>query len=363
MRPLSLSILLAMVLAACAPQSRVPEISRSAAEEEARKQREIVVLERMKMQNRLRRVDFAVRAANAGLCGKKAPGVGFLTMNLDSTPHEYRATYARLYGVTRQITVISVFEGSPAARARLAVGDEIVSVNDKAIVAGDSGRSRIAELIAESGGGPLGLTVRRDGILVPVELSPSMICNYPTFLRNDDSVNAFADGSRIIVTSGMMRFARSDDELAFVIGHELAHNTMGHIESKTGNMILGGIIGAILTGLSGVNVVDSMMQVGVLAFSQEFEAEADYVGVYYAARAGYDTKKAAYFWRRMAAAHPRAIGLQGTTHPSSAKRFLAVEAATREVAGKRARGEALVPYMKSGRKPAGNQPENPRARP
>ena len=112
---------------------------------------------------------------------------------------------------------------------------------------------------------------------------PAMVCNYPTFLRDDDSVNAFADGSRIIVTSGLMRFAEADDELAFVIGHELAHNTMGHIESKTGNMILGGIVGAILTGLSGVNVIDPMMQVGVLAFSQAFEAEADYVGVYYAA--------------------------------------------------------------------------------
>lgn len=352
MKPALSALPLAVALAACAPQLKVPEISRKAAEEEARKQREIVVLERMKLQNRLRRVDFAVRAANVDLCKEKAPGVGFMAMNLNSAPHEYRAAYARLYGVTSQITVISVVVGSPAERAKLAVGDRIVSVNGKIIETGSSGRSQVAELIAESKGLPLNMTVRRGGGPVPVELSPRMICNYPTFLRNDDSVNAFADGSRIIVTSGLMRFAETDDELAFVIGHELAHNTMGHIKSKTGNIILGGIVGAILTGLSGVNFTNMMMQVGVLAFSQEFEAEADYVGVYYAARAGYDTRKAAYFWRRMAAAHPRAIGLQGTTHPSSAKRFLAVEAATREVAGKRGRGEPLVPYMKSDRKPA-----------
>lgn len=352
MQHLALLALLAAVLTACAPQSRVPEISRKAAEEEAGKQREIVILERMKVLNRLRRVDFAVRATNVDHCKKKAPAVGFLTMNRDSAPSEHRNAYARLYGVTRQMTVISVFDGGPAARAKLAVGDRIVSVNGKTIRAGSSGRSRVAELIAESKGRPLSLTVRRDGNLVPVELTPAMVCNYPTFLRNDDSVNAFADGSRVIVTSGLMRFAEADDELAFVIGHELAHNTMGHIEAKTGNMILGGIVGAILTGLSGVNVMDPMMQVGALAFSQEFEAEADYVGVYYAAKAGYDTQKAAHFWRRMAAVHPRAIGLEGTTHPSSAKRFLAVEAATREIAGKRARGEPLIPYMKSDRKPA-----------
>jgi len=352
MKYLPLFILLAAALGACAPQSRVPEISRQAAEEEARKQREFVVRERIKVQNRLRRVDFAVRAANVDLCKEKAPGVGFLTMNLDNAPREYRAAYANLFGITRQITLISVFENSPADRAKLAVGDTIVSVNGKTIGTGSSGRTQVAELIAESEGKPLSMTVRRGGSLVPVELTPRMICNYPTVLHNDDSVNAFADGSRIIVTSGMMRFAESDDELAFVIGHELAHNTMGHIESKVGNMILGGIIGAILTGLSGVNVIDPMMQVGALAFSQAFEAEADYVGVYYAARAGYDTKKAAYFWRRMAAAHPTAIGLQGTTHPSTAKRFLAVEAATGEVTGKRSRGETLIPYLKSNRKPA-----------
>lgn len=345
-------LLLTAALAACAPQSRVPEISREAAEEEARKQREIVILERMKVQNRLRRVDFAVRAANVDLCREKAPGVGFLTMNLDSAPPEYRAAYGNLYGITRQITLISVFEGGPADRAGLAAGDRIVSIDGKTVGAGSAGRSRVAELIAESKGRPLEMTVRRGGDPVTVELSPRMLCNYPTFLHNDDSVNAFADGSRIIVTSGMMRFAESDDELAFVIGHELAHNTMGHIAAKTGNMILGGIVGAILTGLSGVNVIDPMMQVGVLAFSQEFEAEADYVGVYYAAKAGYDTRKAAYFWRRMAAAHPSAIGLQGTTHPSSAKRFLAVEAASREIAGKRAKGAPLVPYIDSSRTPA-----------
>lgn len=352
MKQLILIFLLAAALAACAPQSRVPQISRKAAEEEARKQREIVILERMKVQNRLRTVDFAVRAANVDICKEKAPGVGFLTMNLDSAPREYRAAYANIYGVTKQITLISVFKGGPADRAKLTVGDRIVSVNGKIVKSGSSGRSQVAKMIAENKGKPLSMMVRRDGNLVPVELSPSMICNYPTFLRNDDSVNAFADGRRIIVTSGLMRFADTDDELALVIGHELAHNTMGHIESKTGNMVLGGIIGAIITGLSGVNVVDPMMQVGALAYSQEFEAEADYVGVYHAARAGYDTRKAAYFWRRMAAAHPSAIGLQGTTHPSSAKRFLAVEAASREVAEKRVKGAPLVPDMNTVRKPA-----------
>ena len=248
MKQIILFGLLALAVAACAPQSRVPTISRSAAEAEARKQREIVIQERMKVQNRLRQVDFAIRAANADLCKKQAPAVGFMTMNLGSAPGEYKAAYAKLYGVTPQITVISVFKGSPAEQAKLAVGDEIVSINGKIIDAGSSGRTQVAEQIAESKGKPLNLMVRRDGSLVPFALTPRMTCSYPTVLRDDNQVNAFADGSRIIITTGLMRFTDTDGELALVIGHELAHNTMGHIESKAGNMIVGGIIGAILTG-------------------------------------------------------------------------------------------------------------------
>ena len=141
--------------------------------------------------------------------------------------------------------------------------------------------------------------------------------------------------------------------------HELAHNTMGHIEAKTGNMILGGIVGAILTGLSGVNVIDPMMQVGVLAFSQAFEGRGRLCRRLLCGKSGLRARRrppiSGAGWRRRI---PAPIGLQGTTHPSSAKRFLAVEAATKEIAGKRARGEPLVPYMKSSRKPA-SKPAGP----
>ena len=57
-------------------------------------------------------------------------------------------------------------------------------------------------------------------------------------------------------------------------------------------------------------------QIGAVAFSQEFELEADYIGLYIMARAGYSTDHAANFWRKMAARSPwkRLIG----THPPAA---------------------------------------------
>lgn len=43
-----------------------------------------------------------------------------------------------------------------------------------------------------------------------------------------DDLNAWADGRNIVVTARMMRFAATDDELAFVVAHEMAHNLLGH---------------------------------------------------------------------------------------------------------------------------------------
>jgi len=53
-----------------------------------------------------------------------------------------------------------------------------------------------------------------------------------------------------------------------------------------------------------------------MAFSQDFEAEADYVGLYHAARAGYDIENAPYIWRRFAASDPRGIDAVGGSHPA-----------------------------------------------
>lgn len=159
----------------------------------------------------------------------------------------------------------------------------------------------------------------------------------------DDKVNAYTDGTTVYVTCGLMKYLASDNELALVVGHELAHCIMDHTKKKMGNAILGGIIGAVFTVLTGVNVTDLAVSVGQEAFSQEFEAEADYVGCYLAARAGYDVADAAGIWRKLATFHPEAINLQGGTHPSTAKRYLAVKQAADEIREKIALGKELFP--------------------
>jgi predicted Zn-dependent protease len=53
-------------------------------------------------------------------------------------------------------------------------------------------------------------------------------------LSESDAVNAFADGEKVVITKGMMRFVENDRELSLVIAHEMAHNAMGHTDNKLG---------------------------------------------------------------------------------------------------------------------------------
>ncbi|HEX7967845.1 MAG TPA: M48 family metallopeptidase [Stellaceae bacterium] len=167
-------------------------------------------------------------------------------------------------------------------------------------------------------------------------------CSYPWRLAAAKGVNAKADGKSIAINADLLDFVASDDEVALVFGHELAHNTMHHLDKQRGNAILGTVAGVLVSAALGVNVGGAFSQIGRGMYSQSFEAEADYVGVYYAALAGYDYHGAAAFMRRMGAEHPQAIS-HGSSHPPTAERYVALEKAAREIDGKIARGEPLIP--------------------
>ncbi len=80
---------------------------------------------------------------------------------------------------------------------------------------------------------------------------------------------------------------------------------MGHYDKKVQNALLGELGGALVDGgfmlggvYTGTTFTRHFKKVGARAFSVQFEREADYVGAYYAARAGYDISGAAEVWRR-----------------------------------------------------------------
>ncbi len=152
-------------------------------------------------------------------------------------------------------------------------------------------------------------------------------------LIDDDSVNAWAmPGGKIGVHTGLFKVAETEEELAFIIGHEIAHVTARHANSRISQALLIAGIGvgvnysirdmgqaeqALIMGLYGVGTT-----VGVaLPYGRSQESEADYMGMIYMARAGYDPRVAAGVWRKMESASPGGAPPEWlSTHPSHNRR-------------------------------------------
>lgn len=182
-------------------------------------------------------------------------------------------------------------------------------------------------------------------------------CIYEFDLLEGGAVNAYADGKKLYITPAMIDFAKTDEELAIVLAHEYAHNLMEHISSQQGNALLGGLFGAVLDGLAtsqGVNTGSEFTKAGAqmaaLAYSADFEQEADYVGLYVMEHAGYDISNAPNFWRRMSIENPSSV-FTTTTHPTNPHRFIALEKTVKEIADKKASGIALLPNPKPQQEP------------
>ncbi len=181
-----------------------------------------------------------------------------------------------------------------------------------------------------------------------------MICNLGSSVTIEGDINAYADGRNIFFPWAMMRFA-NDDELRAVVSHEIAHNAMGHIEARKKNALVAGLFGAIADvalAAQGYNSqrqnTRTFMQAGAAAFSQDFEREADYVGMYIMARAGVPLVGGPNLWRQFAQINPSAIGY-ASTHPTTAERFVRLRSAIQEIETKRQAGRELMPDMKPGR--------------
>lgn len=170
----------------------------------------------------------------------------------------------------------------------------------------------------------------------------------------DTSLNAYADGSAVYFSPAMINFASRDQDLAFILAHEFSHNIMKHVNSKAQNVLLGSLLGVaadMVAASQGFNTQGQFGQlggsIGSTAYSPAFEGEADYIGLYILARAGYDYHNAPEFWRRMSVENPRAI-YTTTTHPSNSARFVNMNKTIAEIDYKKANNLPLVPEFQKG---------------
>lgn len=359
---------LCAALTACAPTTQRARVSNEAAEIEARKQRQVALQAYLEDQKRLMRVSYPLQTKGADLCGEDIRYTTGMALANSSTllGEQFKQTAETDYRLSDLVQVVYVVPGSAADKAGVRTGDTLLQIGQIPVAATGMGADAVKEALNQlqfqskngqavridvqhAASGKPGANAQRQSLLI----MPDRACAYPIVLGNGDEVNAYADGKQVVVQRGMIRFANNDTELALVISHEIAHNSMSHIQAKMTNYALGSILDIAAQILLKVPTQGLFGSAGARAYSQEFESEADYVGLYIMARAGGDIDSAPQFWRRMATLSPAAIqSSHMSTHPATPQRFVALEEAVKEIKAKKAAGTPLEPNLKNAPDPA-----------
>jgi predicted Zn-dependent protease len=145
---------------------------------------------------------------------------------------------------------------------------------------------------------------------------------------DSDQINAFAlPGGHIGIFTGIFKVAENQDQLATVIGHEIAHVTRKHSLQRYNREMttqVGVIAGAAVLGggQATADVLSTAATLGLsLPFSRENESEADTVGLQYMAAAGFDPRQSVPLWENMQKKNKLAPAEFFSTHPSSDTRI------------------------------------------
>ncbi len=221
----------------------------------------------------------------------------------------------RELGLLQGPGIVAVVEDGPAARAGLRAGDTLLAVNGIAfpsptVAAAEPDEKKRRRLIEEVDLlldeqlrlGPARLKVMREGGSPEFVLTPEIGCASRGRLARSGQANAFADGRYAVMTTKLLGFMQSDDEVAVAMAHELAHNILQHPAELDAQKVPKGILRNI-----GRNA----------ALVHETEVEADRLGLKLLWAAGYDVSAAIPFWRRLYATYdPISTPKLFRTHPS-----------------------------------------------
>ena len=241
---------------------------------------------------RIASIAFRIAVAGKALCPRLTPLSGIAFHHLAEYRPADRAGMIADHGLDRGPGVLGVVAGSPADHAGLIAGDVLLAVNDapfpRPVLPGRRAKAKTWRPLTEAAEdqlegalakGAAELKVLRAGRELRLRLDPAPACPGRVRLAYSKQVNAFATDHKVVMTDSMLRFLRNDDELAIVLGHEMAHRILGHPPTRNED----GLLAAF-----GIKAGELWRR----------EAEADRLGLRLAASAGYDLGAAIPFWRR-----------------------------------------------------------------
>lgn len=292
------------------------------------------------MDARVAPVAWRLAVANTALCPVTRLRAGWTLQAASQYGTETRPAAERLYGLQGDLPGISaVAPDSPASRAGLSAGDLIVAADGVALQSGrgpgsasydglDANAARLDDALQR---GPVRLTVRRAGHERTAVLTPVQACAYETQVEITGTLRSHADGRRVFISDALLALLPDDDQLAFVLAHELGHNVLEHRTDRALSGQPGALVGAI------------RLRKGL---SIRSEADADQAAIWLMARAGYDPRAGLGFFDSYAAADPGARFPQanaGGIYASMPERKRALAPVIDAVEARRREGADLIP--------------------
>lgn len=153
----------------------------------------------------------------------------------------------------------------------------------------------------------------------------------------DDSANAFAlPGGHIGVNTGLLKVATNQDQLAAVIGHEVAHVLADHANERVSTQAVTQTGLSVLQAVADLNSAGGQQLMGllgmgakygiILPFSRQHESEADTIGLNLMAQAGFDPRASIALWQNMSAGSQGQPPVWLSTHPSHGQRISGLQA-------------------------------------
>jgi hypothetical protein len=278
---------------------------------------------------RLATVAYRLTTGNAALCDRLQPQMGMPIHALTQYSPAARANASAVFKFESTIGIEAVVAGGPADRAGVRANDSLAAINGVAqpdlpapgSPEGASKRDAAEATIADAPlGKPVRLTILRGGRSLPIDVKPVTGCRSRFEILLGSGLDASADGT--VVQVGERFFEGfTDAEIAVVVAHELAHNILRHRVRLDAAGISRGMLAEL--GRNGRLI-------------RQTENEADLLGIYLLANAGYDPMSAPVFWREKGSAIDGGL-FRSRTHASSKARADVLEAVAREIAATSAR--------------------------
>ena len=288
-------------------------------------------------QTRIYRLSYPLLYAAVDLCPNTVRSAGgFTYANAYMFRGAVRSAASDL-GYSLRVSVVDVVERSAGAAAGIRPRDVILAIDDWPAPFGEGAVTLTAAKLRDTFDreGRARLTLKRGGVELGVRLKPDFICDLQVLAAPGVGRIAYTDGARVVVFHGMMDFT-DDEELAAVVAREIANALIPvlNIDAESGGDF--SLSNFFEWGME--QETSSNSPTGNRADAKDFGLAADYVAAYLLARAGFNHRKGAAFWRRLAATgNTERYGMRGEIE------LARLEAAAQEIDAKLAARRLLVP--------------------